>query len=94
MIIFSRIAKEQTFMNENEIKEAVKNMICTTLGVEADALGYDTALFGDDSIGLDSVDSLEIIAFVDEQYGVDMTGVGKEHFLSIDTITAYIMANK
>ncbi len=81
-------------MADTEIKAKIKNLICSTLGVEADALEYDTALFGDDSIGLDSVDSLEIIAFVDEEYGVDMTGVGKEHFLNIDSIADYIESHK
>ena len=36
----------------------------------------------------------EIIAFVDEEYGVDMTGVGKEHFLNIDSIADYIESHK
>ena len=77
-----------------ELKAKLKEFICSTLGVEADVLEYDTELFGDSPIGLDSVDSLEIISFVDGEYGVDMTGVGKEHFVSIDTIAAYIEANR
>ncbi len=81
-------------MANTELKAKLKDFICSTLGVEADVLEYDTELFGDSPIGLDSVDSLEIISFVDGEYGVDMTGVGKEHFVSIDTIAAYIEANK
>lgn len=77
-----------------EIKAKLKDFICSTLGVEPDVLKYDTELFSEDPINLDSVDSLEIISFVDGEYGVDMTGVGKEHFVSIDTIAAYIEANK
>ncbi|MBQ9384669.1 MAG: acyl carrier protein [Ruminiclostridium sp.] len=81
-------------MADNEMKAKLKDFICSTLGVEADMLEFDTELFGDSSIGLDSVDSLEIISYVDGEFGVDMTGVGKEHFLSIDTIAAYITENK
>ena len=81
-------------MADSEIKAKVKELICSNLGVEPDVLEYDTELFGDDSIGLDSVDSLEIISFVDDEYGVDMTGVGKEHFLNIDSIAAYISEHK
>ena len=81
-------------MANTELKAKLKDFICSTLGVEADVLEYDTELFGDSPIGLDSVDSLEIISFVDGEYGVDMTGVGKEHFVSIDTIAAYIEANR
>ena len=77
-----------------EIKAKLKDFICSTLGVEPDVLEYDTELFSEAPITLDSVDSLEIISFVDGEYGVDMTGVGKEHFVSIDTIAAYIEANK
>ena len=62
------------------------------IATSADALGYDTVLFGD-GIGLDSIDSLEIISAIDEEYGVSMTGVGKEHFRNIDALAAYVVAN-
>ncbi|MBR6874137.1 MAG: acyl carrier protein [Ruminococcus sp.] len=78
----------------SEIKAKLKDFICSTLGVEEDVLEYDTELFGDGPIGLDSVDSLEIISFVDGEYGVEMTGVGKEHFVNIDAIAQYIDENK
>lgn len=81
-------------MNELEIKASLKDFLCGTLGIEADVLEYDTQLFGDGEIGLDSIDSLEIIAFVDGEYGVQMTGVGKEHFFNIDSIASYIMEHK
>ena len=78
----------------NEIKASLKTFLCNTLGIEADVLEYDTQLFGDSVIGLDSIDSLEIISFVDEEYGVQMTGVGKEHFFNIDSIAKYISEHK
>ena len=80
-------------MNEADVKSKLKDFFISNLGVDGGVLNYDTALFGDGDIGLDSVDSLEIIAFVDDEFGVSMTGVGKEHFLSIDTIAAYILAH-
>ena len=79
-------------MNELEIKQGLKDFLCSNLGIEADALEYDTPLFSE-GIGLDSIDSLEIIAYVDSTYGVSMTGVGKEHFYNIDSLTAYIVAH-
>ena len=42
---------------------------------------------------LDSVDSLEIIACIDSAYGVAMTGVAKEHFYNIESLTKYVVAN-
>ena len=79
-------------MNANEVKAKINEMLCDRLGIDAGALEYNTPLFND-GIGLDSIDSLEIISAIDEEYGVPMTGVGKEHFYSIDTIAEYICAH-
>ncbi len=79
-------------MNENEVKAKIKEMLCERLGIEPDVLGYDTVLFNE-GIGLDSIDSLEIISAIDEEYGVQMTGVGKEHFRNIDALAAYVIAH-
>ena len=76
-------------MSTNEIMPN----LCENLGIDADVLEFDTQLFGDGEIGLDSIDSLEIIAYVDDEFGVQMTGVGKEHFYSIETIAKYIEEN-
>ena len=80
-------------MSSEEMKSKLKAFFMSDLGVDGDVLQYDTPLFGED-IGLDSVDSLEIISFVDSKFNVSMTGVDKEHFQSIDTIAAYIEAHK
>ena len=80
-------------MNNEEMKQKLKEFFMSDLGVDGYVLNFDTPLFGDE-IGLDSVDSLEIISFVDSTFGVSMTGVAKENFESIDTIAAYIEAHK
>ena len=77
----------------NEMKEKLKAFFMSDLGVDGDVLQFDTPLFGEE-IGLDSVDSLEIISFVDSNFGVSMTGVATENFQRIDTIAAYIAAHK
>ena len=76
-------------MSENEIKEKIKNMLVENLRIPADALEYDSELFGDD-IGLDSIDSIEIIAGIDTLFGVSMTGVAKENFQSVNTLAKYV----
>ncbi len=80
-------------MDMTKIKEELKEFFCNSLGIEASALEFDTPLFSD-GIGLDSIDSLEIIAHVDEVYGVSMTGVGKDPFYNIDSIAKYIVDHK
>ena len=72
-----------------EIKQQLKDFIVDELGVDPNELQFDTPLFGE-GIGLDSIDSIEIISFVDETFGVSMNGVDKTNFLSIDTIGAYV----
>ena len=72
-----------------EIKQQLKDFIVDELGVDPNELQFDTPLFGE-GIGLDSIDSIEIISFVDETFGVSMNGVDKTDFLSIDTIAAYV----
>lgn len=79
-------------MDANAVKAKIKELLCDRLGLEADGLEYDTPLFND-GIGLDSIDSLEIISAIDEEYGVPMTGVGKEYFQNIDALAAYVVAH-
>lgn len=80
-------------MNENEVKTSIKNFLCSDLGIDEAVLNDDTPLFGDGEIGLDSIDSLEIISFIDGEYGVSMTGVGKEHFRNVNSLAAYVTSH-
>ena len=80
-------------MEANDIKNGLKEFLVNDLGVDGDSLNFDTALFGAGPVGLDSIDSLEIISAIDEEYGVPMTGVGKEHFQNIDALAAYVVAH-
>ena len=72
-----------------EIAEKIKNMLVENLRIPADELEYTSELFGDD-IGLDSIDSIEIIAGIDNLFGVQMTGAERENFQTIETLTKYV----
>lgn len=78
---------------EEQIKNVLKKFLVDELGVDGDALKDDSELFGDE-IGLDSIDSIELISCIDDNFGVSMTGVDKEHFQSVNTLTAYILAHQ
>ncbi len=80
-------------LNENDVKTALKNFLVETLGVEEELITDDVFLFGDGDIGLGSIDALEIIAFADSEYGISMTGVPRETFATVNSITAFIMEN-
>lgn len=81
-------------MNEKQTKiaEQIKAMLVENLRIPADMLEYNSQLFGED-IGLDSIDSIEIIAGIDQLFGIQMTGVAKEHFQSIEALSAYVLEN-
>lgn len=79
----------------NEIAEKIKGMLVVRLRIPEDELEYDSELFGED-IGLDSIDSIEIIVGIENLFGVDISGAGatKEDFRSIETLTAFVEAHK
>lgn len=72
-----------------EICEKIKGMLVENLRIPEDELEFDSELFGDD-IGLDSIDSIEIIAGIDSLFGVQMTGAARENFKSIETLAKYV----
>ena len=73
---------------QTEIAEKIKNILVENLRIPAEELDYEIELFGD-GIGLDSIDSLEIIAGIDQEFGVQMTGVAKENFYNIEALSKY-----
>ena len=76
-----------------EIAQKIKTMLVESLRIPEDQLEFDSQLFGED-IGLDSSDSIEIIAGIDELFGIDMTGAPRENFQTIESLTAFVEANK
>lgn len=74
----------------------VKELIINCLGLEdisvAD-IDDDLALFGDEGLGLDSVDALELGLAIQKTFGLQMESDGsqlREHFYSAKTLAAYI----
>ena len=76
-----------------EIAQKIKTMLVESLRIPEYQLEFDSQLFGED-IGLDSIDSIEIIAGIDELFGIDMTGAPRENFQTIESLTAFVEANK
>lgn len=53
-------------------------------------------LFGDDGLGLDSIDALELIVLLEQHYGIKLTdpSQGKEIFQSVNTLAQFIQSHK
>lgn len=79
-------------MQITEVKQQLKDFFVNELGVERNDLEDDTILFGE-GIGLDSIDSIELVSFIDETFGVSTSGIDKENFKSVNTLAAYIVAH-
>lgn len=77
-----------------EIADKIKAMLVERLRIPEDELEYDSELFGE-NIGLDSIDSIEIIVGIENIFGVDISGAGatKEDFRSIETLAAFVEAH-
>lgn len=56
----------------------------------------DAPLFGDNGLGLDSIDALELIVLLEKEYGIRLANPaeGKAIFASVTTIAAYVSKNR
>ncbi|NMM47888.1 phosphopantetheine-binding protein [Marinigracilibium pacificum] len=76
----------------------LKEDIISQLNLEdlsVEDIGDDEPLFGDE-IGLDSIDALELIVYLEKSHGVKIESPeeGKKVFNSIKTMAEFIEANK
>jgi acyl carrier protein len=56
-------------------------------------ISADAPLFGDEGMGLDSIDALELVVLIDKNYGIKVENPEsvKEAFHSLNTLAAYIL---
>jgi acyl carrier protein len=78
----------------SELKTKLKEQLIIHLHLEEfsiEDIKDDTALFGD-SLGLDSIDALEIIVMLDNKFDVKITNPedGVKIFQTVNTIAEYI----
>lgn len=65
------------------------------LDVSVDQIKNDEPLFGGD-LGLDSIDSVELIVLLDREYGIKIKNPadGRQILVDVNTIVDYIEANR
>lgn len=81
-----------------ELIEKLKIQIIETLNLEdlePSDIGANDPLFGDDGLGLDSIDALELIVLMNKEYNIQIADPeeGKTVFTSVQTMANYIQAN-
>ncbi len=80
------------------LKQEFKEKLIEALNLEditPEDIDSSAPLFGD-GLGLDSIDALEIILILEKVYGIRLenAAAAKEIFYSVDTLAAYIQANR
>ncbi len=76
----------------NALKSQIKKMMVDNLmlQVTADEIGDEQPLFGPASLGLDSVDALQLVVALDKNFGLKIAdpNAAKEVLQSVNTIVA------
>lgn len=77
----------------------LKQQIIEALNLEEmtpDEIDTDAPLFGDDGLGLDSIDALELIVLMEKRYGIKLASPaeGKAIFKNVRTIAEYVNENR
>ncbi len=64
--------------------------------ITPDDINDSDSLFGDDGLGLDSVDSIELVLIIEKEYGVKIQNpeLYNEIFASVENLLKYINENK
>lgn len=64
--------------------------------MEVDDFENSDPLFGDEGLGLDSIDALELIVLLEKEYDLKVTNPeeGSKIFATIDAMAAYIREHK
>lgn len=85
-------------MSNQELKYEIKQHIITytnLMGMTPDDIADDTPLFGE-GLGLDSIDSLELVVMLEREYGIKIgsPAEGRKILIDVNHIADYIQTHK
>lgn len=82
----------------NGLKQKIKSMMVENLMLQVTAaeIGDDQALFGPGSLGLDSVDALQLVVALDKNFGLKVPdpAAAKVILQSVNTIVAAVQQHQ
>ncbi|MCP4105410.1 MAG: acyl carrier protein [Desulfobacteraceae bacterium] len=84
--------------NLEEIRQQLKEELIENLfleDIEPEDIENDAILFGDDGLGLDSLDAVEIVVFLQRIWEIEIKDMeqGREILVSINTMADHIFQN-
>lgn len=81
-----------------EMKNQIKALLVDRLKLERDAasIGDDEPLFGPEGLGLDSIDALELVLGIEQEFGVaiDDQQSGSEVLATVNSIAEFVAAKR
>ncbi len=81
-------------MDQSELKKRIKEMMVENLMLKISPadIGDDQPLFGPNSLGLDSVDALQLVVALDKNFGLKIPdpAAAKKALESVNTMTAAV----
>ena len=81
-----------------ELREEIKAMLVSELNLKypPQEIADETPLFGPDSLGLDSIDALQIAVSLEKIYGVKLANseAAREALASVNSIHDLVVANR
>jgi acyl carrier protein len=89
----------QTATPKNEFEEELAKLVVTALNLDINPaeINPDAPLYGDEGLGIDSIDILEISLALSKQYGVQLRADdenSKQIFASLRNLGTHIQANR
>ncbi len=80
--------------SDDDLKPRIKRLIVDRLKLEMEpgAIGDGDALFGGEGLGLDSIDALELVLGLEQEFGVKIEDeeVGAEALASVDALAEFV----
>jgi acyl carrier protein len=87
-----------TDASRSDLKQRIKVILVDRLKLDRtpESIGDDEPLFGEEGLGLDSIDALELVLGVEQEFGVKIENeeVGMEALSSVAGLVEFIVAKK
>ncbi len=84
--------------NTTAIKQEIRKLMVENLmlQISADEIGDDQPLFGPGSVGLDSVDALQLVVALDKTYGLKIPDpeTARQILANVNTIAAAVVKHQ
>ncbi len=78
-----------------ELKQHIVKYL-NLLEMTPEKIGNDQPLFGEGGLGLDSIDSIELIVLLEREYGIKIQDPkeGRKILVDVNTIADYVIQNR